>query len=960
MSELGRWGVLDIETTGADPGLDQVIDLGFLQFEGTKLVRRFESLVRPGFPISHFIQKLTGITNDMLKDAPMWDNVVGEMFELDGHHLLAHNADFEGSFLDHEFLDLNDPEGHQWEDSLYFLSILFPQMSSLKLENFIVGMGLADKELHRGLSDSIDLLKVVIVACLYSKEDKEKHNFLMTLFNKFQMQDYWYFKFYNLYTDEIQEICDAIEFDPWPHIDITKKWLDTSNEAEDIKLNPNFDLGFSGENVKKIFRDEGKIKTIFDTYRYRESQEQLALKVGQSFKNHVHSMVQAPTGTGKTLGYLIPSALYALEEGKQVLVATGTKTLQAQAMGKDVPSLQKLLGVGPSDLRVKQLIGSSNHMCELLFRQMQEEDQLFSVTGTLKEKFSFLYFESLFFYNSTHKIEDMISRADLPYVIKMKIKEFKEKEREVAVDFRSCSGSQCPYKNECTYIRGLREAKDAHIIIGNHALMFSWPRSFPRPSHVIVDEAHKIESESTSAFSYEVSDNDLQNLQRQLLNLQGLGSLFYLLANKEDIDDPDGKIADLRNASVDAGKALGDHVGELPEKLESIFKKMPRYTNKYWNELPMINSNENEPLRLSVFHHLESVFYIIKDVYDKVYPFMIRWEPKDMNGENEVTAWSRFEAFAGFMDDIMKAISYLLRIEKPFIPYSLSMKFHEDQGYLFTASPIDTGKLLHSHLLETSSSVVFTSATLANANGDHGTKGMEWASGYLYLDPERRFKKGIFLPSVFDYENKTKVFLCDDTPSLYDQNFVENILNNLCPFIEEIGGRTLLLFSARTRFEKAVELLLNKFEGKLPVFIQGMGANVVEEFKNAGNGVLVGMESFGEGIDVPGDALRFVFIDKIPDLSMEQVVRLRREFYDSHIGNEFEDYYLSHRTRSLHQKLGRLLRREDDFGSVVIVDSRIKKWKNSTMTKLVKQMEPYRIYRSDLKSALSESIDYLN
>jgi len=958
-NNLGKWAVIDIETTGADPGVDEIIDVGFLQFEGTKLIRTYESLARPSFEISNFIQKLTGITNKMLKKAPMFDEAIGEVLELDGHSLLAHNADFEASFLDQHFETLDLREGHRYEDSMYFLSLLFPELSSLKLENFIVNMGLADKELHRGLSDSVDLLKVVIVATLYTKKDKEKYGFYTTLFNKYNLGQYFYYRFFNLYSDEIEEICEAIDFNPWPHVEKTKAWLDNNLEAESKTYEQNFDLKFSGDNVKNIFRAKDKLSDILDGYRYRESQEKLALKVGQSFKNHVHAMVQAPTGTGKTLGYLIPSALYSLSEGKQVLIATGTKTLQAQAMHKDVPTLHKLLGVANSDLRIKQLVGSSNHFCELLFRQMQNEDALFATTGSLLDKFSYMYYESLFFYNGRNPVEKMITRMDIPFVLKMKINEFKEREKELAVDFRSCSGSQCPFKNECTYIRGLREAKDAHIIIGNHALMFSWPRSFPRPSHVVVDEAHKIEGESTKAFSFEVTGNDLESLQKQLLNLQGLGSLFYLLGNKDDIEDSEELIATLRNSSIDAAKALGDHIFELPDKLESIFKKMPRYTNKYWNELPMILSGDHEPLRLSVFHHLESVFFILKDVYDKVYPYMIRWEPQDMNGEQEVTAWSRFEAFCGFLEDIMNALLYLLRMEKPSLPYSLSMKFHEEQGYVLTAAPIDVGRLLHTQLLETSASVVYTSATLANAHGDMGTKGMEWASGYLHVNPEKRFKGGLFLPSVFDYENKTKVFLCDDTPSLYDKDFVPNILDQLCPFIEDIGGRTLLLFSARARFEKAVEYLLNKFEGKIPVFIQGMGTNVVEDFKNSGGGVLVGMESFGEGIDVPGEALSFVFIDKIPDLSMDQVIRHRREFYESHIGNEFEDYYLSHRTRSLHQKLGRLLRREDDFGSVVIVDSRIRNWKNSTMSKLVKQMEPYRIYRSTLKNALTESSDYL-
>lgn len=957
---LGQWAVIDIETTGADAGVDEIIDVGYLQFDGVKLVRKYQSLSRPSFEISHFIQKLTGITNKMLKNAPMFDSVIGEVLELDGHHLLAHNSDFEAGFLDRHFDTLGDKEGHHWEDSLYFLSLLFPHLSSLKLEHFILGMGIAEKELHRGYEDSLDLLKVIIVATLLTKEDKEKLGFVTTLFNKYQLQDYWYYKFFNLYTDELNEICEAIDFDPTENIEKARDWLYPKTSKNLESYNKNFDLNFNGDNVKTIFRDEDKVQTLFPGYSYRESQEALALRVGQSFKNHVHSMVQAPTGTGKTLGYLIPSALFALTEQKQVLVATGTKTLQAQAMKKDVPGLHKLLGIDPKDLRVKQLIGSSNHLCELLFTQIQSEDALFATSGELKDKFSDMYFESVFFHNGRSPLEEMISRVDLPYLFKMKVDDFKDKDKELAVDFRACSGSQCPFKDECTYTRGLKEAKDAHIIIGNHALMFSWPKSFPRPPYVVVDEAHKIEGESTRAFSHEVTGTDLESMQKQLQNLQGLGSLFYLLSNKDADGDAEETIANLRLLSIETATTLNDHIYALPDKLELIFKKMPRYTDLYWNELPMITSSENEPIRLGVFHHLESVYYVLKNVYDQVYPHTIRWQATDMTGEGEVTAWTRFEAFTGGLEDLLTALTYLLKVEKPSVPYSLSMKFHQDQGFSFCASPVNTGRILHDQLLQGAASVVYTSATLANAKGDTGTKGMEWATGYLYSEPERRFKSGMYLPSVYDYGNKTKVFLCDDTPSLYEQRFIPDIFENLSPFIEEINGRTLILFSAKARFEKAVEYLLERFEGKLPVYVQGMGSNVVEEFKEAGNGILVGMESFGEGIDVPGNSLNFVFIDKIPDLSMDQVVRIRRDFYETNIGNEFEDYYLAHRCRSLHQKLGRLLRTENDFGAVVIVDSRIKKWKNSTMSKLIKHMEPYRLLRTTLKGALEESKAFID
>jgi len=204
---------------------------------------------------------------------------------------------------------------------------------------------------------------------------------------------------------------------------------------------------------------------------------------------------------------------------------------------------------------------------------------------------------------------------------------------------------------------------------------------------------------------------------------------------------------------------------------------------------------------------------------------------------------------------------------------------------------------------------------------------------------------------VFDYKNKTKVFFCDDIPPMHQSSYVEEVLGPITKLITELEGRTLLLFSAKTRFEVAREILLAKFDGKIPLFIQGMGNTVIEEFKKSERGILLGMETFGEGIDVPGEALQFIFIDKIPDLRMDLVINKRRDFFERNIGNEFTEYYLGHRVRSLQQKLGRLLRTDQDWGGAIVADSRLKSWKGATFEKVDSLMKPYAVERAPLKEA---------
>ncbi len=959
---LGKWALIDLETTGADPAMDQIIDVGFLQFEGTSLVRTYESLVRYEDGLSQFIQKLTGITDKMVKKAPLWSVVEPEVMELYGHHLIAHNAEFEKSFLSAYFSKLaitadssDTPE--VYEDSLLFLALAFPERSSLKLESYLVDWGIADHELHRGLADSVDLLKVLLVASSLLSRDREKLQALKSVMARVGIKDWWYAKFLELDYADLQELAFAVDFDLEVATQRAQELL-LQSEVVDLTHSAVDDFTFSGENIRKIMRDEERVRASLPFYRYRASQEELALRVGQGFKNHVHALVQAPTGTGKTLGYLLPATLFALEEQAQVLVATGTKTLQEQAMNKDVPKLRALTGLSENELKVTRLIGSSNHLCELLFREGQNEDDLLGEARDFEERFSSAYFEMAFFHNSRSSVKDAIVRPELPYVLKRKFTAFERLDRESAVDFRSCTGQRCPFKSECSYIRGLREARDAHIIIGNHALMYSWPRGFARPQYIIVDEAHKLEGETTGAFSAIVNKELLEGLHKSLVHMQGIGSLFYLLAqNESEPGESTPLIKQIRDEANRIASSLHDQLYGLEDNVQNYFMKMPRYTSEYWNELPMVSRDRSgDPLAVALYNRFDSIRHILSQLHDLLLPYSSRYDVSKLDDDNMVIALTRFETFFGQVEDLGQALNISLDAKEG---YGHALRYHEREGYELSSAPIDVGRVTHDGLLQTSASVIFTSATLANAHGDLGARGIEWALGYTYTDSARRFKGGFYLPATYDYKNKTKVYLCDDTPALYDSRFVGTVLKEVAQVVRELEGRSLFLFSSKKRFEEAREYLLAEFDGKLPVFIQGMGAQVVEDFRASGRGILLGMESFGEGIDIPGEALQFVFIDKVPDLRQDLVIQKRRDFYDAALGSEFSDYYLAHRTRALHQKLGRLLRTESDYGGVIVVDSRVKGWKGATMQKLMKLMEPYELERASLKHACAGVVDFI-
>ena len=955
---LGKWAVVDIETTGVDPHRDDIIDVGFLLFDGCRLVKTYSSLVQSHSGVSHFIQKLTGITSEMVQKAPPWKETEVVLGELEGCDLLAHNAHFEKSFLKkycHECFD--ESSKTKFHDSLLFLGLLFPERSSLSLETFIIDFKIRESESHRGYQDSLDLLKVLLVACslcLEKPEYQARKEILKKLRLRYQLDEFWFFNLLDSKEKELYDIAESIKFNLKEKTnEVIKKLVDavrgTGSKGEGHERG--FELGFSGKHVKAIWEDK-RLKEVFPGYVYRKEQEELSRRVGQSFKNGVHSIIQAPTGTGKTLGYLLPVALFTLNEKSPVLVSTGTKALQHQIMEKDVVQLRKVLDIGEEEIKISLLLGSQNHLCELLYRQKFEEDLLLTMM-TFDERYALAFIDMIFEFNAIMDLD--LKRGDISYALKRVNNHLAILEKSVAVNFRSCLGKKCPYMGDCSYLKGIIKAREADIIVGNHSLMFHWPKGFPRPQHIIVDEAHKLEKEVSSAFTLELKESEFSHFVKSLDQLHGIGSLFYLftIEEREDAVDLIKKIReDIRRYAA----SLGDHIKSYRETCEVYFKSRSRYSSLYWNEAPMLNKSQlqNESA-LSLYNHIQSFCFIIKELYDLITPYVKFYMDKDLEDENALIACNKLKYFYLVLEQYNQCLQQMIQNDDS--SFARSFSYHEEYGFSMSVTPIDVGKIVYDHLLESTESVVYTSATLGN--GNIATTGMEWPLGYSYLPPEKRYRSGLFLPPVYDYKNRAKVFLCDDIPPMYEDNFVPYTLKSIMKVIRKLDGRSLLLFSSRLRFEVAREILLREIDHEIPLFIQGMGNSVVEDYRKSPRGVLLGLEAFGEGVDLPGESLQFVFIDKIPDMRQDVVIQQRRDFFERSFGNEFTDYFLAYRTQSLTQKLGRLLRKDDDIGGAIIVDSRIKRWKGRTVDQFFNLMKPYEIKRAPLVEACNQISQFL-
>ena len=599
---LGRWAAIDLETTGLDPQYDAIIDVGYLLFDDLKLVKRFSSLVHPGeVELSNFIQKLTGIKPADLKAAPAWEEVAGELAEdLRGRTLVAYNAGFEASFLQDLLNPL--PDTTPFADGLNLLPLLFPQAPNFKLETFLAKWQLKPREAHRGLADAEDMLKVMLTALQNFRSNCPEHDlFLGEAWQQYALASTWLAQFYRLPEEELAALAAEMDF----------VIPDLPNAGDDLTFSDSFvaptaaqaqeaaqaraTLGpvtFSGESIDKILQNSALMQACYPHHQYRAGQSQMAKRVGQALKNDVHAMIQAPTGTGKTLAYLLPAMLRAAPDD-QILIATGTKTLQRQILSQEIPRVRCLLGLDDEACPVAFMLGSANHLCAAFFGQ-QKRGRLWEQVPE-DERWPFLYLEVFFFYNEVLLRQGdpaqqcrLLSAGNVPFSWKQKFKSLAAVEKEITVDFRRCTGRRCPHAARCAYWGGLKLARQAALIIGNHALLLAWPKSLERPTRMIIDEAQGMEKEATEAFHWELKETEIKNLAANLQDGTALGALFYLIAQAE-IFSPAQATAEIQKITEqeqEIGALLTSVLGELPLLVAQLAQELPRYTELFYNEMP--------------------------------------------------------------------------------------------------------------------------------------------------------------------------------------------------------------------------------------------------------------------------------------------------------------------------------------------------------------------------------------
>ena len=622
-------------------------------------------------------------------------------------------------------------------------------------------------------------------------------------------------------------------------------------------------------HILELLGNDGPLAATLPGFEYRASQQEMAAVVADVFRDGGELLVEAGTGTGKTLAYLIPAVL----SGQRVVISTGTKNLQEQLFYKDLPLLRKALKVPFTACLMK---GRANYLCLTRFAQFAMQP-------------SFRVFEEASHFDAVRRWAEMTKtgdRAEIPGA-----PESLDFWKGISARSENCTGKECPEFERC-YVTKLRQrAADSDIIIVNHHLLFadlmvregSYGEVIPDYDYLVLDEAHQIESVVTQYFGVTVSTTGVEELARDT------EAAWETHATGKHLSQARIEIRRLRSVAQ--------------ELFETYRTKEDRYRIR-----PQPTSAPQERYRAAFLKQLAKVRTHLGAI------------PKP--DEATVALVRRAGEIALDLETILDAAD----------PEAVSWCESRERSIALRSSPIRVAPIIQQTLLATKRAVVMTSATLAVEDS------FDYMSERLGIGTERCQ----LLPSPFDYREQAMLYVPRHLPAPRDGGFLQSAVAEIRALLSASRGRAFVLFTSFANLHAVRRAL----QGELPypLLVQGEAprGELLETFRDTTGAVLLGTSSFWEGVDVIGDQLSLVIVDKLPfAVPGDPLIAARIDRVASTGGNAFADYQVPMAVLSLKQGLGRLIRSRTDRGVVAVLDSRIAT--SGYGERFVASLPPYRL-----------------
>jgi ATP-dependent DNA helicase RecQ len=695
---------------------------------------------------------------------------------------------------------------------------------------------------------------------------------------------------------------------------------------------PLINFQFTPQTVRKHFEEMIEEKGL----KRRESQLEMVEAVSRGLKENRFMAIEAPTGTGKTFAYLVPSVLWARSQGETVVISTYTRLLQDQ-MAQDLEKLQESLPLAESDgkkFRSQVLKGMANYVCLERMAALYAQTDIESLDS--EERFAWLYV--LCWLSATK--DGMLD--EISYWVVNTFPALAILLGELRSEQEACSREQCESYPKCFHQLAYARAQLADIVVMNHALLLSkeWSDSGMPFSRVMVDEAHNLEDAATDAATEEVSWNTGMYLVNRLLDRRsGQGVLIRI---RDKVRDAEGQA--LIAVALYKRNALAQLVEDFGEQLKRYVELNqtqvdPRYGAKLTLEADprRVNPTSWQPVQKARERLVSELTETAQSV-NRLYNWLSEHPLPVFHQETMNELWylqDKFNQEAQLLNSLLK-VGYdrlvkvhWVEVERA-IPVGEGKEEEEYTGpyrWVVKQAPVRVGTYLSEQVYAGKQTLVLTSATLRTTR----EVGFGFLLDRLGLKDKVQAEDAIALPAELDYSRAlfaiARYMRSDARPSEI-KNFVSEVGQELGWFFRFTGGNGLGLFTAKVRMLDVFrDLEPNLSEHSIPVSCQGETGSrraLLEELKARPGSVLLGLRSFWEGVDVAGPNLSYLVMEKLPfPMLGEPIIRARSFEVRARKQREFVDYILPLMLIDFKQGFGRLIRGEDDIGAVLLLDKRV-------------------------------------
>ena len=883
----GELIAFDLETTGLDPSRDEIIEVGLARFRDGEVVERYQSLVKPTLPIPDDITHLTGIHQEDVDDAPSMDEIKDDLRAFFGDTtVIAHNVSFDRSFLrKHDLLARNDAI-----DTFELASIVLPSAPRYSLGSLVALIGVELERAHRALDDAVATGH--LYWRLWQRLCALPSSILAEIIHAGEGIKWTLRAVFEAALD--QSIRDSVP--QRPALPFTAERLASpALSLENARHGP-----LEPRAVDGVFGVEGKLAAGFGDYEVRDEQMRMAREVTLALNRGEHLMIEAGTGTGKSLAYLVPAALWALQNDQRVTVSTNTINLQQQLLNNDIPQARRIVG---ERLEAALMKGRGNYLCPrrlqtLRRRKPANPDEL----RTLAKLLVWL------------QASDSGDRGE----ITLRAGEWRVWSRLSARD-EGCSTMRCASEMDgiCPYYRARQRAERAHIVITNHALLIADARvdnrALPDYNNLIVDEAHHLEDAITDGMTRRIDQAQIYSRLRDLGNGRS-GVLGELLDRGRSYMPPDeaGRLSAFINSIDETVELMKRFIRQYFRALHD-FASSRRATNRY--AMRLLNSHRDAgefAAVLAAWKYLGAYLLAVTDAVERLCDALPRYARYDLPDFGDFS--SEIRGHRRYLADLHEQLESFTQAPDSGAVYSFTGGEQADRLELQIA-PLHVGPMMEEYLNHRLESIILTSATLQTQDNFDHIKERLFAEDY----------KAVAVGSPFDYKRSTLVYIPQDIPEPKQQfDYQRMVGRGVVELATALDGRMLVLFTSYAllrQVSKAITPRLNL--GQINVYDQSFGASrdaLLESFLKSDRAVLMGTRSFWEGVDIPGDDLSAVVITKLPfAVPSDPVFAARSETY----ANSFQQYAVPDAILRFRQGFGRLIRRRTDRGVVAIFDSRV-------------------------------------